>query len=174
MTILLVVAGPVVASAGGNTINDVYAAMRIQDLAPASGTLQFVSGDQLNFTSNLVNTSPDPLVVPTSNRRSTPLYSVGVVQTWVLRLGPDPTIPSLSSSGRDGDRYATGGSVITADYWFPDGVIPSGGSLPLSTTTLDTTGFPDGQYRYYVEYKPLASGAHVIQSASLDITNTTP
>lgn len=154
-----------------SSMDDLYSALRIQDLAPANGSTQFVSGDQLYFNVNLVNTSAKTLVVPLKKQSGLSLHYVGTLQTWVERLGTDPTIPSMSWAARNGNLYAAGGLLWSVDDTFPDGIIPAGGVEPGSGV-LDTTGFPTGQYRYYVDYGPLnGSGKQVIDSASIVITN---
>ena len=168
---ILVMSGGAQAGAGTSSMNDIYAALRIQNLVPANGSTQFVSGDQLYFNFNLVNTSANPLVVPLKKEHGATAYFVGGQQTWVERLGADPTIPSLSGAARNGNLYATGGQLWAVDGAFPDGTIPAGGVVP-SFVALDTTGFPPGQYRYYVNYERLGGNAKsVIDSATIDITN---
>ena len=167
---LLVMSG-VAQALDTSSMDDIYSALRIQNLAPASGSTQFTSGDQFYVSFNLVNTSTKTLVVPLKKQSGLSLHFVGTIQTWVERLGADPTIPSLSYAARDGNLYATGGSLWAVDDTFPDGIIPPGGSEP-AYFALDTTGFPSGQYRYYVDYGPLnGSGKQVIDSATVDITN---
>ncbi len=168
---ILVMSGGAQAGAGTTSMNGIYHALRIQNLVPANGSTQFVSGDQLDFNFNLVNTSTNPLIVPLKKEHGATAHFVGTEQTWIERLGVDPTIPSLSGAARNGNLYATGGALAAVDDAFPDGTIPPGGVDPRFVA-LDTTGFPPGQYRYYVNYEPLSSGPKsVIDSATIDITN---
>jgi hypothetical protein len=175
--VLGVAAGNAAADVTPSTMADIYAALQIENLAPLTGSSVFVSGDQVYFTYNLTNTSASALVVPLNTDFGAPFHLVGDEQTWVERLGPDPTIPSLAYASRDGNRYATGGEILVEDGAFPNDTIPAGGSLSRYTV-LYTTGFPQGRYRYYVEYKRLFSdGDGVVQTATVDITNssdTTP
>jgi len=152
-------------------MQDIYAALRVQNLAPANGSTQFVSGDQLYFNLDLVNTSANPLIVPLKKEHGATAYWVGTQQTWIERLGADPTIPSLSGSARDGNLYATGGSLWAVDSAFPDGTIPAGGIVP-SSVALDTTGFPPGQYRYYVNYVRVNNSRLVVDRATIDISTS--
>lgn len=148
---------------------DIYAALRMHDLATYSGSTFFTSGDQVYFTYNLVNTSSSTLTVPVNTDYGTPFYIVGIEQTWVLRLGPDPTIPSMWWAGRDGDRYAAGGEILALG----GPTVAPGQAIPR-LTALYTTGFPPGHYRYFIEYKrEFADGGTVIQTVSIDVANTT-
>jgi hypothetical protein len=167
----LLVPGAAKADVPPSSMADIYAALQIQNLVSASGSIHFVSGDQFYVNYDFVNTSPNDLLVPLNTDFGTPLYLVGTEQTWVERLGSDPTIPSLWWAGRDGNRYATGGEISAIDSTNPDGVIAAGASVPRFQA-LDTTGFPPGQYRYYIEYRQLFSdGGNVIQTATIDLTN---
>ncbi len=148
-------------------IEDIYAAMVIQNLQ--SDGPNYVTGDVPVFTYDIVNKSGQSLKVP--KVQLNPSFSdnlVGVTQHWIERLGPDNTIPSIPPIvTRDPQgRYAAGGRVIQS----PSKVPPSF-ALSLSRMLGGTSGFPAGDYRYYVEYKELsADGGEVIQSESLVIT----
>ena len=74
---ILVMSGGAQAGAGTSSMNDIYPALRIQNLVPANGSTQFVSGDQLYFNFNLVNTSANPLVVPLKKEHGATAHLVG-------------------------------------------------------------------------------------------------
>jgi HYR domain len=152
-----------------SSMGDIYAALRMENLAPSSGSTMFTSGDYVYFAFDVRNTSSTPLVVPENYDYGRLFYLVGVLQTWVERLGPDPTIPSMWWAGRDGNRYAAGGEIFAVS----SNTIPAGGVIQRSEA-LNTAGFPAGHYRYYVQYKRLwPDGGSVIQTLTVDIANTT-
>jgi hypothetical protein len=132
-----------------SSMADIYSSLRLEHLAPLFGSTQFTSGDQVYFTYDFLNASASPLVVPPNSDYGRIFHLVGVEQTWVERLGPDPTIPSMWWAARDGNRYAAGGSIIAEDGAFPDDTIPAGAALSRSFV-LFTSGFPLGRYRYTV------------------------
>jgi hypothetical protein len=154
-----------------SSMAEIYAALRMENLVPYSGSTMFTSGDYVYFTFDVRNTSSSPLALPENLDYGRSFYLVGTIQTWLERLGPDPTIPSMWWAGRDGNRYAAGGEIFAVVL--PDNTIPGGGVI-RRYEALSTTGFPAGHYRYYVEYKRLWSdGGSVIQTLSIDIANTT-
>ena len=100
-------------------------------------------------------------------------YAAGTIQTWLERLGPDPSTDCLPSAARKGAWYATGGWINVAGVPV---TIPPGGSMP---TTLQgqlwpelTACLPPGAYRYHVEYKPLESEDldDVLDQETIDLT----
>jgi len=168
---LLVVAGGAQAGGGPETssLQDIYSALRVENVVPANGSTEFAAGSQVYFSFDLVNTSSKTLVVPLKQDHGLNLRFVGVAQTWIERLGPDPTIPG-GIAFHHGNLYGEGGWLWAIDGTNPDGVIPPGGTVP-SQSLLDTTGLPPGQYRYWVSYEPLSTGGiQWINSATVDIT----
>ena len=87
----------------------------------------------------------------------------------VIRLSY-PTIPSIPISREPDGRYEVDGRIIAVDgflstfEWEP--------SFSQTFTTglgHDTTDFPVGLYRFYVEYKRLfTDGGGVIETATID------
>jgi hypothetical protein len=163
------------ARAADSTLDEIYAALRPQNLRTEGGVTQFAPGATVAFTYDLVNTSDQTLFIPLT----TPWTGftgriVGTEQTWLERLGPDPTIPGpwADGRGRKGTWYAAGGLVLTleADAIQPHQRITR--SLPPITGTAD---FPNGRYRYHVEYKPVGGGLDdVIAAVTIDVTFVRP
>lgn len=137
----------------------IYNAIKIENL----GTDQtiFTIGDQISIHYEFVNRSDSALIVPLNNQYSNPYYLVGVKQSWIERLGDDSSIPPLNYVTRSGSKYAVGGEII---IWSE--VIKSQEKLECYVS-LNTKGFPEGKYRYYVEYKRL-DNHYVIMTVSFD------
>lgn len=74
------------------------------------------------------------------------------MQRWIERLGTDSTIPTFSEKiVRRDNRYPNGGGIVHAR----DEIIPPGYFRDYSYR-LNTTGYPPGQYRFSLEFRPLA------------------
>lgn len=134
---------------------DVYKNLKLQNLARDPGKGQ---AKKVVFTYEFVNASATELRVPA---RPDGRRWCGVLQCWVERLGDDPKIARLPIGSFFGTRYARGGTTIAC-----------GPSIPGRTSqtydhTLDTTGFPPGNYRFSVEFKTVDSET-VLQTNSVD------
>jgi hypothetical protein len=165
-------ATPLSAAAGGPPpapMDDIYAALHIENLRTESGATSFPVGTNIRFAFDLVSDSRRPLVVPFDTQFG--FYLLGTQQTWILRLGADPSLP-MPFSGRKGDWYAAGGSIIVATDLDKHQRVVFDATFPL-LSDLPTPGFPPGTYRYFVEYKPVGGGLNdVIQTVQIDITLT--
>lgn len=160
------------AARADSSLEQIYAALRPDNLRTATGGTAFQQGDFVEFAFDLVNTTDQPLVIPLTDFFGTPFHLVGTEQAWLERLGADPTIPSIPPIiGRKGTWYAAGGSIIAVEG-LPGNTIPGGGRVPRGAAIFySTSGFPTGRYRFHVEYKPLLGGLDdVIATVSLDIT----
>jgi len=105
--------------------------------------------------------------VSENNNYSPALYLVGIVQTWVERLGPDNNIPNFPYGDlRDGSRYGSGGEVIDVLRSLDKRVIELGESIPLMRR-LVTEGLPPGMYRYSINYETFDH--QIIQTLTVDI-----
>ena len=152
----------------GATLETVYSSLSVVNLRTDKST--YTSGEEVVISYELLNESTDELVVP-SNDEDPPRYFVGVRQHWIERLGSDSTIaPYIDTSrAKVGARYAAGGAVISSGQ-----TLVASQSLRFCSAVdccmgVDTSDFPVGQYRYYVEYKRL-DDLSVVQTATVDFT----
>ena len=146
-------------------MDNIYAALRLEDLVPDKKI--YTSGEEVTFSYKLTNFSGERLVVPENNNYSPALYLVGIVQTWVERLGSDNNIPNFSYGDlRDGSRYGSGGEVIDIVRSLDKREIESGESIPLRRQ-LVTKGLPPGRYRYSIDYETF--DGQIIQTLTVDI-----
>ena len=163
---------PSAAIAQHSSLEEIYGALRPQNLRTTTGGTTFAQGDSPVFLLDLVNTSDQPLVIPLTNFFGSTFHLVGVKQAWLERLGADPTIPSIPSIiSRKGTWYASGGEILALEG-LPGNTIPPGGRVTRQAGLFySTAGFPSGRYRFHVEYKPLSGGLFdVIAAVSLDLT----
>ena len=160
------------AARADTSLEQIYAALRPDDLRTATGGTAFQQGDFAEFAFDLVNTTDQPLVIPLTDFFGRQFHLVGTQQAWLERLGPDPTISSIPPIiARKGTWYAAGGEIIAVEG-LPGDTIAAGGRVPRGAAIFySTSGFPTGRYRVHVEYKPLLGGLDdVIATVSLDIT----
>jgi hypothetical protein len=158
--------------ANASSMDEIYAGLKVENLRTSQS--QAVAGDTMEFEFELVNRAPETLSVPSNFFYGSEHHVLGLAQAWVERLGPLKRIPYLYS-GREGDLYARGGQVLALEWYGPvggwqlaDNLWPSGHSVPFRWT-LETAGFPTGDYRYYVDYQQhWEEGAHLIQRVSVD------
>jgi hypothetical protein len=152
------------------SMDDIYAALRYENLRTETGVTTFVAGSQIRFNVDLVSHSHRPLVVPLNSDFGRDFYLLGVEQTWVLRVAGDHSLP-LPRAARKGDWYATGGAIIVATELDKHNRFVYGQVFQRFLALDSTTGWPAGAYRYYVEYKPLNGGLNdVIQTVQIDFT----
>jgi hypothetical protein len=149
-----------------STMEEIYSALKLEGLQADKQI--YMPGEQPVFTYNLVNRSDTTLEIPLNTNYSQPFHLVGVRQHWVERLGPDSTIPGIPDiTARDGPRYAAGGSIISTDTFLPDHLWMPSVSMPLTKTLgFNTSLFPPGEYRYYVDYRRL--NPSIIQRETID------
>ncbi len=149
-TLAVVVVGVLVAGAFSATatggppaaaMDQIYAALRFENLRTTTGSTTFTAGSQISFDADLVSHSHKPLVVPFQTAYNWNL--LGREQTWVLRLGSDPTLPFPPIIARQGYAYATGGEIIAATQLDKHQRITYGLATPRQFV-LPTTGFPAG------------------------------
>lgn len=140
----------------------VYQSVKLEDILTDKPS--YKSGEEVKVSYQLVSRSGEVLNVPENNEYSQPFYLIGSIQRWIERLGSDPTIPGLSG-GRDGAKYASGGEIIPIERYIDKISLQPSESIPF-TFSLDTTGYPVGKYRFYVEYKTV--GGTVLQTATVD------
>jgi len=155
-----------------SSLEEIYAALRPQNLRTPTARTAFDAGDALEFQYDLVNTSATPLVIPLTDFFGASFHLVGSEQSWLERLGPDPTIPSIPAViGRKGTWYASGGA-ISAVEGLPGNTLPAGGVVPRGASVFYSTDeFPTGRYRFHVEYKPVFGGLYdVIAETRFDFT----
>lgn len=164
--------------ARGSTMEEVYQAVRIEGLTTRP---TYVAGELVVADYSLVNRSGTTLTIPLTVDPAMTGYMLGIVQHWIERLGGDKRIPSIPPQiFFDGARYAAGGWILV-DGQLPQHVWAANVAIPVGSQ-LDTTGYPTGDYRFYVEYKRLyANGGTVVQTASVGFhvngagsTDTTP
>jgi hypothetical protein len=150
--------------ARASTMEEIYAALKLEDLRAAPS---YTAGEIVEPTFSLVNRSTETLVVPLNTDFSQPFHLVGVLQAWIERLGPVKTIPSIPPQTYfDGSRYAAGGTVVPVED-LPGFAWPAG--LARSYVWgLNTAGYPDGTYRFFMVYQRLDNS--VVESASVDFT----
>lgn len=161
----LIVLGSWATPAAASTLGDLYAALRLENLRLAPGGTQRFPGDEIYFYHDLVNKSASTVTTPYVDFFGTSFYLAGVEQTWIERLGPDPTIP-MPWAARKGNWYASGGELLAfpeETSWSPDDAVERYSSL------LTTTDFAAGQYRYYIEYKQVDTDV-VIDTISVVFT----
>jgi hypothetical protein len=161
-----------------NPLQDLYAALRPEDLATLDGRGAFTAGEEITFRYELVNRGSWELVVPLIDFYGDLFYLAGSEQAWVQRLGDDSSIPCLSSSVVDDEgRYAVGGQIL-AFPGSPGPRVAPGDALPRNAVLYDTSCFATGQYRYFVEYRRLAEdgaiepgvfGGSILRSVSVDL-----
>jgi hypothetical protein len=166
----LLVPSPAVAQE--SSLDEIYAALRPENLRTTTGRTSFSPGEPLEFLLDLVNTSEEPLVVPLTDFFGSSFHLVGTQQAWIERLGPEPSIPSIPPIiGRKGTWYASGGSIIAVEGLSGNTIPPRGRVARQASVFYSTVGFPSGRYRFHVEYKPLFGGLFdVIADGSLDLT----
>lgn len=125
-------------------IEDVYAALELVDVATDKAL--YTSGEPILLTYGLQNISGQQIKVPQPEPGAQPL--VGMRQHWVERIGDDSSIPSLAESDKTGTQYRFRNEIIQATILLPDNLIST-------QQTLDTTGFPSGDYLITVGYRKL-------------------
>jgi len=146
-----------------STMDEIYNALKLENLQTENPS--YVAGEQVDGTYELVNRSDSTLLIPLNFDFSQPFHLVGVRQHWIERLGPDNNIAAIPDNiARDGARYAAGGSIIATDSLWAN---LESHTFPWSLG-YDTSNFPAGSYRFYVEYKKLPSdGGDVIQTTNV-------
>lgn len=122
---------------------DIYQSLKLANAQLGKGPYR--AGDPLTFTFELANTGTTPLTIPEEKGGKPGEHSAGVRQTWIERLGDDPTIPIKGR--RQGRKYAVG-----ADSFLVDAVVPVGKTYRY-TAIVKTEGFTAGVYRYSIELK---------------------
>ena len=154
---------------GSDPMFAIYGDVRIDSLM--ANPVAYAPGERPHGKHVLVNQSDRNLCIPQD-----PIYpafhTVGILQAWIERLGEYKEIPGIPPFiARDAaGRYAAGGQVIVTDYFLPTHQWPATMSQPYDWGYYyDTSLFPSGQYRYYLEYKKrFADGGEVIQTVSVD------
>src|SRR5204863_9005338 len=122
---------------------DIYQALKLANAQLGKGP--FRAGDTLTFSYELANTSKGALTIPEEKGGKRGEHSAGVRQSWIERLGDDPTIPLKGR--RQGRKYAVG-----ADTFLVDAVVPAG-KMYRYTAIVKTEGFTAGVYRYSIDLK---------------------
>ncbi len=125
----------------------------------------FSVGDTVTVAYKLTNTSDDDLRIPVDKSFSRPFNLVGTRQHWVERQGDESTIPAIPlRTGRQGSRYAAGGSIIPTKA-----TIVASESLSFQQR-VSTKDYPAGKYTYYIEYKKVRGG--ILQTEKIDFELT--
>jgi hypothetical protein len=75
-----------------NPLQDLYAALRPEDLATLDGRGAFTAGEEITFRYELVNRGSSELVVPLIDFYGDLFYLAGSEQAWVQRLAEDGAI----------------------------------------------------------------------------------
>lgn len=122
-----------------STMDEIYNALKLENLQTENPS--YVAGEQVDATYELVNRSDSTLVIALNFDFSRPFHLVGIRQHWIERLGPDNNIAAIPDNiGRDGARYAAGGSIIATDsLWAPS----ESRTFPWGFG-YDTSNFPAG------------------------------
>jgi hypothetical protein len=136
-------------------LGPVYKAMKLS--APKVGAGRFKVGDNVRFDYELKNTLDRDLRVPFNTMQNGHL--LGTFQYLIERLGDDATIPAMRSQ-RGEKGYPAGGLATRASE-----VVTRGQALPF-VSTISTTGFPPGRYRYHIDYQGL--DGKTLQSVSVE------
>jgi hypothetical protein len=172
--------GPILADAsttvadvdmGEDPMHAIYGALRIENLATDQPA--YIPGQMPAGANILVNRSATTLCIPT-NRFFPEFHTVGTMQAWIERLGDDKTIPGMPPlfARDEAGRYAVGGSIVVTNPHFPDHQWPPDAELPWRWELFfDTSQFPLGLYRVYMQYQrgfTEGHGEQVIQVASAD------
>jgi hypothetical protein len=152
-------------------LEDLYEALRPESLRTESGDTTFEhGGSAIGFEYDLVNRSDGSVVFPYLEYGDSWFYLAGTEQTWIERLGRDPSISCVPEAGRKGTWYAAGGQLLVAGEPVtlgPGESLARHTRLPASTTAC----FEAGKYRYHIEYKPLDGGLDdVIAEVTVDLT----
>jgi len=143
-----------------------YAAIRLEDFQLSQSV--YSVGDLIEASARFVNRSPRALDLVIS--APLPYCTIGGQQQWIERLGPDPTIPPFDDGGIafDGRRYAAGGAAlaVTSCTLAPD--------EPRAAYNLwnQTTGFPVGNYLFYMEYRTFDGLVMQSEVAPFEMTPT--
>jgi hypothetical protein len=149
--------GSLIGDAPGTPLAVVYDAMRPERLSTATGMTSYPQGAEVAFTFDLVNRASASVTLPLVDYFGSAYYAAGTIQTWLERLGPDTDLDCFPNAGRKDGWYATGGWIAVSAV--PVTIKP-GGSLPslfdVNLSSEKTACLPPGDYRFHVEYKPLA------------------
>ena len=150
-------AGALIGDAPGTPLIVVYDALRPERLRTTDGLASYPQNGEIAFRFELVNRSATPVTLPLVDYYGDAYYAAGTIQTWLERLGPDAEVDCFPGAGRKEHWYATGGWIAVSGI--PVTIQP-GDSLPslfdTSLTSDQTSCLPPGDYRFHVEYKPLA------------------
>jgi hypothetical protein len=156
-------AGEKTTSVDDGGVESIYKALKISNVQIVGGP--FSVDDIVTVAYKLTNTSDDDLRVPVDKSYSRPFNLVGSRQHWVERQGDESTIPGISPRiGRQGSKYAAGGSIIPTKA-----TIAAGESLSFQQR-VSTKGYPAGKYTYYIEYKKVGGG--ILQTEKIDFELT--
>lgn len=126
-----------------------YAAIRLENLELDQSV--YAVGDVILASAEYANRSSQTLQLVSV--APFPYCTLGGQQQWIERLGPDPSIPPFVAAGIyfDGSRYAAGGGVLGVASCS----LAPGEARAAYEIWNGTTGFPVGNYRFYMEYKTL-------------------
>lgn len=162
------------ASTDWSLLEPLYPALRPENGRTSNDRPTFTAGETVELTYDLVDHSAEPVVTPYLDFYGSSFYLTGTEQTWIERLGPDPTIGCMTSAGRKGTWYASGGSIIASLE--PVTVAPGKSySRVTDLYSIDTGCFESGRYRYHIEYKPLEGDeSDVIAETVIELTFVTP
>jgi WD40 repeat protein len=120
-------------------------AFRLRDLQASAGAAR--AGDELAFHYEIANVTSGVALAPESLTRPG-THTLGSVQHWIERLGADPEIAVRpQSNARRGPQYADGGTSVDCDEAI------SRDAAQRFRHALDTTGFPEGRYRFTVDHE---------------------
>lgn len=138
---------------------DIYKDLKISNARLGKGP--YKSGDVLTFSFDLVNNGSTEIAIPADKSGKRTEYPAGIRQSWVERLGDDPTIPIKGR--RQGRKYAVG-----AESLLVDAAVPVGKTYRYSAT-LRTDGFAAGVYFYSIEFKKPGSDAVQTETVEFEL-----